>query len=103
MLSHRCAEDQRDLDNPSQRLFLGNSRFCEVVTITAWVMAMMVICFIYVHMCACVSVCHVYVGTTRGKERASAPLELRYQVVVRHPTCVLGTKPGPLEEQSKCL
>lgn len=99
MVSHRHAEDQHDLDNPSRRLFLGSSRFCEVVTIIAWVMVMMVIYFIYVHMCVCVSVCHVCVGATRGQKRASAPLEPEYHVVVRHPTWVLGTKPGFLEEQ----
>lgn len=74
MVSHRRAEDQRDLDNPSRRLFLGNSRFCEVVTITAWVMVMMVIYFIDVHMYICVSVCHVYAGATRGKKRGISSL-----------------------------
>ena len=37
-------------------------------------------------------VCHVYAGTYTGQKKASDPLELELQVVMSHPTWVLGTE-----------
>ena len=53
MVSHRHAEDQHDLDNPSRRLFLGNSRFCEVVTNITWVIIDGDLFHLCAHVCLC--------------------------------------------------
>jgi hypothetical protein len=44
---------------------------------------------LYAHKCRCL----------RRPAEASVDLELKLQAVVSLPACVLGTKPGPLQEQ----
>lgn len=46
---------------------------------------------------------HISAGAYRGQQRASVDLVLELQAVMRSLACVLGTKPGPLQEQSTVM
>ena len=50
---------------------------------------------------ACVSVPHIQSGACRGQKRASAPLEMGFQLVVNHHVCA-GNPTMVLSKSSQC-